>query len=202
MRAPLVIILDRLAEALPGWLFISAGMAIFAAAVLLPARASNGQLAWQRDVLQHQADQLAAQCRRYSDFHDDLVNQNPLLLERLAYSQLHYQPVDGQLWPPSPGNHHPQASSLKPQVFPATFTDDPLVMYASVESYLAEPVANMRPAEPPRSKPTRLTRLLTGLSRIVLMVAALALVLGGVGFGSGAGAGVGEKPPLNLLRPQ
>jgi hypothetical protein len=85
--------LDRVARRLPGWMLLISGLAMIAAAVLTPAWTAVRDLHWQEQIMQVQADRLADQTQAYLSFHDALVHDDPVLLERLAFHYLSYKPV-------------------------------------------------------------------------------------------------------------
>lgn len=167
MRGPLVILGERVAEQLPGWMFVAVGMSLLGAAVLAPAWWANRDLRWQHAVMRQQAERMEAQAERYAEFEVALAADDPQLIQRLAYSQLHYRPADGEPWIESDARW-------------ASYGADRLAMSASVDAALAEPAANLRPAPLRDRSPSRLVRLATGTSRLGLLAAALLFVLGGL----------------------
>jgi len=170
--------LDRGVAQLPGLMFVAVGMSLLAAAVLVPAWTSNQQLARQHAILQHQAERMTAQRERYVTFHDALAADDPQLLQRLAFSQLHVRPIEGEPWP---------GDGIRA-------ADDRLAITASVDAALAEPVEQVRPKPPVDAPPSRLVRLASGTSRLLLLAAAVCFVLGGLWYGKPAPAAAPVQP--------
>lgn len=170
MRGPLTVILERGVVQAPGLLFVAVGMSLLAAAVLIPAWQDNRKLTQRHDVLEHQAELMAAQRERYVEFHDALAANDPQLLQRLAFSQLHVRPVEGDVWP---GDEPAWVGK----------GDDRLAMTASIDAALAEPMAHVRPKPSLVAPPSRMERLATGTSRVGLLGAALCFVAGGLWYG-------------------
>ncbi len=153
---------------LPGWMLLISGLAIVAATVLTPTWMSLREVDWQRQVMREQIERLERQRERYAQFHAALVDDDPVLLERLAYTQLRYQPVEAMLMA--------EADALD----------------ASIAAYLAEPAQGVLPARPPTID-TRLVRLTTGPTRAPLLAAGLLCLVGGLWMG-GAGRRGGVSP--------
>ena len=149
--------IDRAAAWLPGWLFLAAGLALLALVLLTPAWLNHRDLAWQRDLMRLQVQQMERQAQRYADFHDALAAEEPVLLQRLALMQLGLTPADKTpLWMGGRDS-------------------------AAVDAWLAQPLPRVGVDVPaPRPIDSRLTRLTTGLPRTLLITAALACVLAGV----------------------
>ncbi len=171
--------MDRVLEESAGWLVLLCGMTILAGVVLMPQWWSNRQLDARRDLMARQLELMDDQRQRYEEFNSALAADDPLLLERLAYSQLHWRPAEGELWPQQ--EHVALASNS------LSFTgvcDDHLAESASVDAVLTEPGQQMR-AQPQVSeqKPTRLVRLTSGFSRWVLMAAGMMFTIAGLGMG-------------------
>lgn len=70
----------------------AAGVVLVAAVLLLPAYQENREVAWQRDLLRLQADRLGEQNDGYHETVAALEGEDPVLLERLAYTYLHLKP--------------------------------------------------------------------------------------------------------------
>ncbi|MFW6094785.1 MAG: hypothetical protein ACODAC_12495 [Pseudomonadota bacterium] len=176
--------LDRVLEPLPGWLLLGAGLALVAAVVLTPAWLDYHKLAWQRQVLTAQSEHLAAQTERYDRFHLALVEDDPVVLERLAYVELGLKPVNKTpLLPNAPrSSHHHFAAhgDAGERTRPAPIPP-PAATTGSIDDWLLRPLPrvghDLPPYQPPR---TRLTRLATGDSRFVLLAAAIACLSAGL----------------------
>jgi hypothetical protein len=76
----------------PGWLFIIAGLAMCAAAIIVPAQADLGQLRQQVTELREEEAMLAARLRAHAGFLDDLHRGDSALVRRLAAAQLNVVP--------------------------------------------------------------------------------------------------------------
>ncbi|MCC6680264.1 MAG: hypothetical protein IT445_05110 [Phycisphaeraceae bacterium] len=179
MRGPLLDILEGLMEESAGWLVLLCGMTILAGAVLVPQWWSNREQTARRDLMTRQLQQMDDQRLRYSQFHAALEEDDPLLLERLAYSQLHWRPAEGELWS--------QQSAVATTSNSLNYTglcDDLLAQSASVDAVLTEPGQKLR-AQPTlkQEQPTRLVRLTSGFSRWVLLAAGLMFTIAGLGMG-------------------
>ncbi|MEM9882549.1 MAG: hypothetical protein AAF800_06510 [Planctomycetota bacterium] len=90
-RAPItprVSVLDRLGDALPGWMFVAAGLTLLAAVVLTPPWLAQHEAAWRLRVMQAQAAAHAEQAKRYQRFAAAVADDDPVVLERLALTHL------------------------------------------------------------------------------------------------------------------
>ena len=83
----------RFVDHLAGWLLLTCGMAMLGAAVLAPAWHGAWKLAAQRDLLRAQVQHLGEQEQSYRRFHQALSQNDPVLLQRLAYQYLRLKPV-------------------------------------------------------------------------------------------------------------
>jgi hypothetical protein len=157
---------DRVAAAMPGWLLTICGLVIVGSAVLIPPWLEVRQLAWQKDVMTLQAQQLAAQSENYQRFREAIASDDPVLLERLAYVHLRVKPA-GVSPLVTASERHGDVSILDPS--------------ASIDAWLHTPLpqegVDYRPYQPIQS---RLVRLTTGLSRIVLLGAGLCFMAAGI----------------------
>ena len=181
--------LDTLLTALAGWLPMLGGMTLLAMVLITPEWMGWRELVWQRDVLNLQAERLETQRTSYAQFHDALVADDPVLLERLAFTQLRYKPAGkrlmNDLWAVAgpgdaarPGAMPPGSTALPPMA-----AGDGGQAYGSsevIESWLTSPQPVVgRDIQPLRVINSRLTRLTSGASRYVLLaVAILCLVAG------------------------
>lgn len=84
-QAPLA---DRLADALPGWMFCVCGVILLAVVVLTPPWLELHENAWRLDVMQAQAGALRQQTQRYEEFAAAIVADDPVVIERLAMTHL------------------------------------------------------------------------------------------------------------------
>lgn len=76
-----------------GWLFILVGCAAIAAAALIPAYFETLDVKQARETEAIKAQMLADERQRYIDFHQALLDDDPVLLERLAMTELRLKPV-------------------------------------------------------------------------------------------------------------
>lgn len=79
---------------MPGSVMVLGGLALIAMATLVPAWRELDRLDAQRTFIAQQAEALNKQQQRYEDFHAALIAEDPVLIERLAYTQLRREPVD------------------------------------------------------------------------------------------------------------
>ena len=76
-----------------GWLFILVGCAAIAAAAMIPAYFETLDVKQARETEAIKAQMLADERQRYIDFHQALVDDDPVLIERLAMTELRLKPV-------------------------------------------------------------------------------------------------------------
>jgi hypothetical protein len=142
----------------PGWLFTLAGLAVMVVAALLPAERDLHDLRQQLAAIEFREAQNAERIAAYDRFLKELAGRDPVLLRRLAASQLNLMP-EGQ---------------------------EPLLMATSIEHTVSDWIEDTVPeaefeATPPPD--TLLTRLADGERRLWLMgggamVVFLGLVMG------------------------
>lgn len=141
-----------------GWLFLLPGLAILAAAVLIPAYDDLQEANWARDraaaVEKHRLERID----RYGTYLDALEREDPSVVTSLAASQLNMVPETFEpIAPPTdPGQ-------LNASVFP-----------------LLEPDAFSDPELPPKRNRSTLERLATGSSTRLWLIAggALCVIIG------------------------
>jgi hypothetical protein len=76
-----------------GWLFVAAGLAVCAAGVLLPAQGDLRALHQQLEKLRTEESRAYSRLKAYNDFLDQLDEEDPALVRRLAASQLNIVPA-------------------------------------------------------------------------------------------------------------
>jgi hypothetical protein len=76
----------------PGYLFLIAGLALLAAAVLIPAQGDLADARWRRDTALAHEHTHRERLERYEHYLDALDRQNPAVLESLAATQLNILP--------------------------------------------------------------------------------------------------------------
>lgn len=175
-------------EALPGWLYLLAGLTLLAMALLTPTWQANCELTWQRDLMRLQAQRLERQARNYQQFHAALVAEDPILLERLVFIHLHQQPQGKQpLEEAGPLTVAGPAAQAQASLWQDLALSSGLgELSAAVDAWLAEPLPVVGvDIAPPKPVNSRLTRLTQGPSRLVMLVAALACLAAGVWSGGG-----------------
>lgn len=149
-------IADQLLTHLPGWLFLVAGVAMVSLTVIMPTRQHlvqlKGQLHQMRTHAKHMGDEESA----YQRFHLALRTDDPIVLRRLAYHELHLKPVG--------------SDSM----------DDPSSSASTVHDLLSQP----QPARPDtialERSPSRLVRLTCGPQRLGLMAVGMMCICAGL----------------------
>lgn len=174
---------ERVAAALPGWVLLVCGVAVAGAAVLVPSWLEVRQLRWQQEVMEMQARQLQQQASGYERFREALAADDPVLLERLAFVHLRVKPAGvSPLVVPVSQRGGPGVGVLRRGAdhgaMPELTLLDPS---ASIDAWLHTPMpregVDYQAYQPIQS---RLVRLTTGISRLVLLVAGLCFVAAGL----------------------
>lgn len=163
---------------------------MLSAAVLVPAMIDTNRLLHQRDHMREQAAAMTKLAGNYKAFHVALRENDPVVLERLAYAQLRRklegaEPLRIESNPASPvtADGWMRSASI---VNANTAVDtsqlvEPPPIIASVESMIGDPATiadmNFPIYQPPQN---RLVRLTTGSLRLGFMIAAAGLVLAGL----------------------
>ena len=181
----------RIAVHLPGWFFLVCGLALIGLTVILPLRRDLARMQWRRDLMQTQTDRLSEQRDSYNQFHAALTSDDPIVLQRLAYYQLHLKPAGTDPLAP-PGGTASANDSGNTQ----DWNDMP-----TIEAMLHRPLpregANCQPPSPPNS---RLTRLTSGPSRLILLGVGLVFVY--VGMLLPIGTADKKKSPVSPRAPR
>lgn len=166
MPSPPRTIFDRAAAALADWMFLGSGLLMLALALVMPAWLSCQDLAWQRDLMRVQAARLSDQQARYHDFYVALKADDPILLERLAFTQLGYQVA---------GKHVldlPDGAGTDRQA-------DLIATSASIDRWLVEPMPRLGVDAPRHERiNTKLTRVTTTPELRAGLIAAAVACLG------------------------
>ena len=84
---------DSVVGGLLSWVFVTVGVGAIAAATLIPAYLDTLDTREQRKLIEIKAQQLREERDRYNDFYLALQANDPILLERLAFTQLRLKPV-------------------------------------------------------------------------------------------------------------
>lgn len=182
-------ITERVLAAMPGWMFLISGLTLLGLALVMPEWQRVEDLRWKRDLMRQQVARLEAQQQRYELFHQALKADDPIVLERLAFTQLRMKPVGKQPLvkaAPDPVAQDPElllTNALQREAQPQQASDAPQQdpTLAAVDAWLAEPLPTVGvDIAPPKQVDSRLMRLTTGERRFVLMIAALACLAGGI----------------------
>jgi len=182
MRAAPIFDFTKLVDALPGWMCVAGGAVLLALFVWTPQWLAGREIAWQRDLMKAQAQALIEQRDRYAEFEAALAQGDPILLERLAFTELRQKRVGQQLlapesdvmlahntefWPDDPAlAARPTASATTP---------------GSVHAWLRVPMPVVgRDIQPLRRIESHLTRIVTGPLRLPALLFALGVMVMGV----------------------
>ena len=84
---------DAVVSGALGWLFIFVGCAAVAAAALIPVYFETLDVKQARETEAIKVQMLADERQRYIDFHQALADDDPVLIERLAMTELRLKPV-------------------------------------------------------------------------------------------------------------
>lgn len=77
-----------------GWLYLLAGLALISAAVLIPPADNLVQLEYQKAVLEQQELSALDMLEAYDRFQDEVMAEDPVLIERLAAAYFNQIPGD------------------------------------------------------------------------------------------------------------
>lgn len=177
-------------DAAPGVLMIVAGLGLIAMATLVPAWRELDRLDAQRGFIAEQADALEAQEQRYADFHAALSGRDPVLLERLAYTQLRREPTDRQTVP-EPGTAPPAHGDTDP--LPPGDID----RWLRVEPPSPSESLTLSPQVTAADSPSRMVRLAGGTMRYLLLLAGGLCVVAGLWWGPRREQSPEALPPLD-----
>jgi hypothetical protein len=152
---------EAVADAMPGWMFLLSGLALFAVVVLTPPWLAHQQQAWRLQVMQAQADALSRQTERYEAFANALAEDDAVVLERLAMTHLRLG-VAGKrpLWVRPVEQETGDVGAWLSVAQPVVGRDVPVLVATS----------------------NRLTRIATGPGRPALLVVSLLCIVSGVLF--------------------
>jgi len=187
--------LDAAAAHLPGWLFVLSGLAVLAMAAVMPAHRATERLAWQAELMRTQAQRLAEQERGYLDLLEGLRAADPVLVERLALTQLHLRPVGTRLLAELPGFADAPDPAGPTDTGPGPVrrarADSGLspgpAADASIDRWVHQPLPRIgRDLPPYRPLNTRLNRLTTGPTRYALVLVGALCLVGGLVYAPGS----------------
>lgn len=178
--------LGRAIDALPGTVMVLGGLALIAMAMLVPAWRELDRLDAQRAFIAQQAEALTQQQARYEGFHAALVAEDPVLIERLAYTQLRREPIDR-----STVSDAGVSEALSP--YASVLNELPP---GDIDRWLrVEPpspgeseVWDASPAALAGQSDSRLIRLAGGTTRFVLLAAGAICLVAGLWWGPSRGA--------------
>ncbi len=157
---------ERVADFLPGVMFLISGLALLAAVAVVPAWLAHHEYTWRLMVMQSQAAALSQQTGRYESFADALRDDDPVVLERLAMTHLRLGMVGKTpLW----------VRSLEDET-------------GDVGAWLSVPQPELG-VDVPFYAPSRnrLVRLVTGPGRPALLLVSLMCIVAGVLFNPRSG---------------
>ncbi|CAN0447274.1 unnamed protein product, partial [Ectocarpus fasciculatus] len=150
------------------------GLVLIAMATLVPAWRELDRLDAQRSFIAEQAEALTEQQQRYEDFHAALVAEDPVLLERLAYTQLRREPVDRETVHASRTDESVMADGLPP---------GDIDRWLRVEPPSPGELWSESPEALAEQSPSRMVRLAGGTMRFVLFAAGGLCVVSGLWWG-------------------
>lgn len=150
-------LLDRID--LAGWTLTLSGIVVVAVTVLTPAYLEVRAMEVQRAVLRHAEQRTEAHYQNYVAFHEALQNNDPLLLERLAWHHLRMRPE---------GSETVETVIENPWLVP------------SVDQWVAPPAVELETPEALELPDSTLVRLITGDARPWVLAFGAWLILMGL----------------------
>ena len=81
-------LVDRVADGVPGLMFLVSGLVLLAVVAITPAWLTHHEHGWRLTVMQAQAAALREQTQQYENFAQALRDDDPVVLERLAMTHL------------------------------------------------------------------------------------------------------------------
>ncbi|NJL32165.1 MAG: hypothetical protein HC898_11390, partial [Phycisphaerales bacterium] len=82
---------------IPTWVFLWSGLAVIAAVLLVGPWLELREMQWQKQYIELQAQRLAQQRQAYQQMLVSLEQNDPVLVQRLAFHYLHLKPKGVQL---------------------------------------------------------------------------------------------------------
>lgn len=149
-----------------GWLFVLVGSAAVAAAALIPGYLDTLDLQQARATEAAKAELLAQERQRYEDFHQALVEGDPVLIERLSISELRLKPSGTQVAERVPRDTVALVSDPQPISIERALAEQPLMR--SIENELSRPDLKKQAQfeiETEKPRQTRLVAAATGEHR-------------------------------------
>lgn len=157
---------DAVVGGLLGWLFILIGSAAVAAAALIPAYYDTLDLQEARAIENTKARMLADERQRYEDFHQALGENDPVLIERLAMSELRLKPAGTELATQNAFDPVALVTETDSQAIDHALSDQ--TMMRSIENELSRPDLKQNAkieVELERPRQTRLIQAVMGENR-------------------------------------
>jgi len=157
---------DAVVSGALGWLFILVGSAAVAASTLIPSYLDTLDTRQAREVQAAKAQMLAEERQRYEDFYNALVDDDPVLLERLAVSELRLKPVGTQIAQHTTSDPVALVTNIDRDAIGLALSDQPYMR--SIENELSRPDlkrASNTQIELERPRQTRLVVAATGEHR-------------------------------------
>lgn len=164
-----------------GWLFILVGCAAIAAAALIPAYFETLDVKQAREIEAVKAQILADEEQRYIDFHQALVEDDPVLIERLAMTELRLKPVGSDVERQAPSDPLALVTDPSPVVIQQAMLGQSRMR--SIENELSRPDLKQQvelDVQIERPRRTRLIIAATGEYQPLLAGAGALLVLLGL----------------------
>ena len=165
----------------PPAMMLAGGVFLVAAAAVLPPWLELDRARGQLELMREQTAALAERSDRYQSFLVQLDRRDPVLLERLAHTQLRLQPAGRR--------------SLE---FDAGALDAPADVAAWLDVPLPDP-GRLAPTDRPPE--TRMQRLLTGPTRVGVLLAGAIFAACGVCWGRGEPAPAERAPEADAAGP-
>jgi len=157
---------DAIVGGAVSWLFILVGLAAVAAAALIPAYFDTLDIQQARAYQAAEADMLAQERGRYQDFHQALIDDDPVLIERLAMTELRLQPVGTRVAQRTPSDPLALVDEPTQEAIDRALMQQPLMR--SIENELSRPdlKAQMQiEVNIERPRATRIVQAATGENR-------------------------------------
>lgn len=164
-----------------GWLFILVGCAAIAAAALIPAYFETLDVKQARQTEAIKAKMLADERQRYVDFHQALIDDDPVLIERLAMTELRLKPVGTEVAQHAAAD--PLALVVEPSPVAIQYALSSQSQMRSIENELSRPDLKQQAVIDVHMERPRRTRLIiaaTGEYRPLLAGIGAVLVLMGL----------------------
>lgn len=164
-----------------GWLFILVGCAAIAAAALIPAYFDTLDIKQARETEAVKAQILADERQRYIDFHQALIDDDPVLIERLAMTELRLKMTGSEVATRNPLDPLALVETPDPQAIQYALAGQPQMR--SIENELSRPDLKQQTiidVQVDRPRQTRLIIAATGEYQPIMAGAGALLVLMGL----------------------